>query len=165
MNNSYNNKYILYENNFENSFRDSFEDSLKMPFNDNLSLDSFELKLSLDNGYLSSENEYISDGEDRNSNITVMYDDKISLISSFGVENIDNNKRKTKQSIINTINNINIINTSNSLNKIFESKPYIAELNKQNTFLNKKQHQTEFNKLILDIKKIKCIDKFILNFI
>jgi hypothetical protein len=98
--------------------------------------------------------ELFSTSYDSDSNIAMLYDDKISLFSNYEDENISIKSNKSIQVELNI-----------TQNKIFDRKSYKKEIAKKNTFLNNQKYQIEFNKLILNKYIITSIDKIILRFI
>ena len=133
---------IIIDNSIKN--KSSYDD-----FGEAISIETFEF-----NTPPSYNNELLSTSYDRDSNIAMLYDDRISLFSDYEYETKSIKSNKSTQVEINIVQN-----------KIFDRKQYKEELTKKNTFLNNKKYQIEFNKLILNKYTVKSIDKFILRFI
>lgn len=133
----------------------SISTSITSPSNYSISSPIISSVISPINSYIDGNVYYddcYNDYCDNDINIAIMCDDVISIVSDLEIDEI------SKESSKNSLNNI-------IENKIFDRKNYKKELIKKNTFLNKKQYQIEFNKLILNIYKIKLLDKIILTFI
>lgn len=133
----------------------SISTSITRPSNYSISSPIISSVISPINSYIDGNVYYddcYNDYCDNDINIAIMCDDVISIVSDLEIDEI------SKESSKNSLNNI-------IENKIFDRKNYKKELIKKNTFLNKKQYQIEFNKLILNIYKIKLLDKIILTFI
>jgi len=140
---------------FSSSSNSSIHTSIKKKssyddFGDTISTETFDFNTS------SSlyGNALFSTSYDSDSNMAILYDDRISLVSDY----------EDEKSYI-TYNKSTQVELNITQNKIFDRKKYKEEINKKNTFLNNQKYQIEFNKLILNEYIIKSIDKIILRFI
>jgi hypothetical protein len=143
---NYTNDYILH---------DGFIDNM-----DTISVESFEFNTPPKNISI------LSTSYDSDSDIAILYN-RFSLLSDSESERKSVRSIRSISDTRSVYSNKSAISELNNIihNKIFERENYKAEITKKNTFLNKKEHQIEFNKLVLNKCEITFIDKLILAFI